>query len=436
MRGAALAAALLAALLLPGRPLGAGVVLVTVLVALAAATAAPVRRESAFFGILALALASLAAVRDAGWIVALDLGGAWLAGSLAVSGPTVRAILAPLVRVRDLPDLSPAVPAGSGPALRGAVLGGLLVTPFSVLFLTADAAFAELVAGLPLHSPPSLPGRAVTFAVVLCAAAGLALAARRPLRGPALRTARRLGPWEWGVPLALLNVLFLVFVAVQLAVLFGGHDYVLQTAGLTYAEYAREGFWQLLAAGTLTLAVVGAAAVLADMPRRGHRLLLRVLLALLGALTLVVLLSALRRLHLYEEAFGLTRPRLLAEAFTLWLGGVFLLVGAAGLFRWVRRRLAGTAAAATGLALLAFSFANPDGLVAERNVERWRETGRVDMHYLRGLSADAAPALAELPPVLRASALAPLAARLAEDDPWSSYNVARERARALVAGSR
>ena len=49
------------------------------------------------------------------------------------------------------------------------------------------------------------------------------------------------------IPLTLLDALFLAFVIVQLAVLFGGHDRVLRTTGLTYAEYARSGFWQLLA---------------------------------------------------------------------------------------------------------------------------------------------------------------------------------------------
>ena len=63
------------------------------------------------------------------------------------------------------------------------------------------------------------------------------------------RALRRLSRAEWVIPLALLDALFLAFVIVQLAVLFGGHDRVLRTTGLTYAEYARSGFWQLLAVG-------------------------------------------------------------------------------------------------------------------------------------------------------------------------------------------
>ena len=432
MRTAALAAAFGAAALLPGEPLGVGVILVASLVALTAATAARPTPDALVFGALALGLAALPMVRDASWVVALDLAAAWLLGAAAVSGPTLAAVLAPLLRLQELRMLAPPVPSGLAPVLRGTLLGGVLLTPFGALFWTADAAFAELARGTPVPSPASLPGRTLAFVLVFLAAAGLALSARRPLRAPIPRPPRRVTPWEWGIPLALLDALFLAFVVVQLTVLFGGREHVLRTAGLTYAEYARQGFWQLLAAAALTLAVVGAALLGADASRRSHRLVLRLLLGLLCALTIVVLVSALRRLLLYEDAFGLTRSRLLAEAFALWLGGLFALLLAAGLSPHVRRQLPRIAATGTAVALLAFSVANPDNLIAERNVERWRETGRLDIAYLQTLSADAAPGLAELPSALRRRALAPLAGRLARGEPRSSFNFSRGRAREII----
>jgi hypothetical protein len=313
-------------------------------------------------------------------------------------------------------------------------LATALLVPFGALFLTADAAFAQLAQGVPLPSTASLAGRTLAFALVLLAATGLALSARRPLQTSMPRAPRRLTPWEWAIPLVLLDALFLAFVVVQLTVLFGGHEHVLRTAGLTYAEYARQGFWQLLAAAALTFAVVGAAVLVADAPRRPQRVILRLLLGVLCVLTIVVVASALRRLLLYEEAFGLTRLRLLAEAIALWFGGLFALVVTAGLIAPVRRRLPRMAIVGTAAALLAFSFVNPDGLIAERNVERWRDTGRLDVAYLQTLSADAAPALTHLPPALRRRALAPLAVRLAAGEPWSSFNLSRESARSQLAG--
>ena len=52
--------------------------------------------------------------------------------------------------------------------------------------------------------------------------------------------------------------------------MFGGHDYLQRTTGLTYAEYVHQGFGQLTVATMLTLAVVGVAArkAPADTPAR------------------------------------------------------------------------------------------------------------------------------------------------------------------------
>jgi hypothetical protein len=134
-------------------------------------------------------------------------------------------------------------------------------------------------------------------------------------------------------------------------------------------------------------------------------------------------------LRLYEDAFGLTRLRLAAEAFSLWLGALFALLILAGTSARLMRHLPRVILAGTAAALIAFTLANPDGLIASKNVERWQHTGRIDVAYLQTLSADAAPAVASLPPALRDEALAPLAARLAEDEPWSSANLSRGRAR-------
>jgi Domain of unknown function (DUF4173) len=432
MRIAVLAAAAAAAVLLPGSPLGVGVPLVALLVAAAVAAGTRASAGAIVFGSLALALTAMAAVRDAGWVVALDLAAAWLLGSVAVAGPTLAAAVAPLLRMREVGTLAPPAPRGSAPVLRGAALGGLVVVPFGALFWSADAVFAELGRGVPLPALGSLPGRALAFGVVFAAAGGLALAARKTIRPPKVPVRRNLAFWEWVLPLALLDALFAVFVAVQVAVLFGGHEHVLRTAGLTYSEYARQGFWQLLAAAALTLTVVGGAVLFAATPRRADRLVLCLLLGVLCALTIVVLVSALSRLQLYEEAFGLTRLRLLAEAVAVWLGGLFALLLAAGLVARLRRVLAPVAIAGTGLALLVFSLLDPDGLIAQRNVERWRDAGRIDLAYLRTLSADAAPELVSLPPSLRSSALEPLRSELAADEPWSSFNLSRRRARDLL----
>ena len=433
MRWLALLAAVLAAAVLPYSRPGIGVPLVAAIVALAVALSARRSARLVVFGGLALALACIPAWLDAPWIVAIDLVAACLLAAVSVAGVSLGAAAAP---VRALVDVPPLLPSGGAqwiPAARGVLIGSFLVVPFGVLFWSADAAFAELGGTLPLPLLASAPGRVVVFLGVLTGAVGLALAQRRPDPRTKRRDVSRLARWEWTFPLVLLDLLFLAFVVVQATVLFGGHAHVLETAGLTYSEYARQGFWQLIAAAALTLAVVWTALRVAVVRTRTERLLLHGLVGCLCVLTLVVVASAIRRLHLYEDAFGLTRARLSAETFSLSVGALFVLVLVAGLVPAVRARFATIAVAGAAFCLLAFSLSNPDGRVAARNVARWHHTGQLDVGYAQSLSADAVTALAQLPEPLRGDVLAPYRRRLSAAEPWSSANHSRRNARAILA---
>jgi Domain of unknown function (DUF4173) len=270
---------------------------------------------------------------------------------------------------------------------------------------------------------------------VLVAAIGGALALVRR-EGPARPGApgrARLAPAEWLLPLGSLVALFAAFVAVQLAVLFGGHDHVLRTAGLSYADYAHQGYGQLMAAAMLTLAVIAGARRWARISSRGEERLLRALLAALCLLCLVVLASALKRLGLYEEAYGATRLRLLADANILWLGAVLALVLgtlATGRAGWLPRALVLVSASGA----LAFAAGNPDGRIATRNVDRYLAGGDIDAVYLSGLSADAAAPLTRLREP--GCVAGPMLRDLARADGVLGANLARSRARRALAGLR
>jgi hypothetical protein len=386
------------------------------------------------------------------WVVAGELAAAAMLGSIAMSSPrhwgaTARAAFAAVTRMpsgagrvaRAAAGGLPARPApGKALALgRGLVLTGALVTVFGALFASGDRAFAQLAGGVLPDSLPldDLPLRLVVFGLVLSFAGGLAQAAAvadQPVKRPLLR----LGRVEWLLALSALNVLFALFVAVQLAVLFGGDAYVRDTAGLTYAQYARSGFAQLVVVAALTLGVVAVALrwARAVSPRDGR--LLRALLGALCLLTLVVLASALLRLDLYEDAYGFTRLRLAVHALLLFGGALFVLVTIAlaiGRRDWLARATVLLGA----LAALAFWVSDPDRRIAAHNVERYESTGRIDLAYLSHLSADAVPALLKLPPGMRERVLARQRERLlGAPDGLSSANRARARARdALPAGA-
>jgi hypothetical protein len=186
---------------------------------------------------------------------------------------------------------------------------------------------------------------------------------------------RSLSRLEWGLPVGALVLLFGAFVAVQATVLFGGREHVLRTAGLTYAEYARQGFWQLLAVTVLTLFLIAAAVGLAGRKTVEDRIWLRTLLGLLAVLTLVIVASALSRMFAYEQAYGYSRLRLLVSVCEGWLGLVFVLVLIAGVrlrAPWLARAVAATAA----VALLGIVAVNPDLLIAQQKSSGTRRPAR------------------------------------------------------------
>ncbi|ANZ38004.1 hypothetical protein BBK82_20020 [Lentzea guizhouensis] len=237
---------------------------------------------------------------------------------------------------------------------------------------------------------------------------------------------------DYGLPVGALVVLFTGFVGTQVAVLFGGEAYVMRTAGVTFAEYARSGFWQLLWVTILTLAVIAGVARFAVKQTAREQLWLRVLLGALAVLTLVIVASALSRMWFYQQAYGWTVLRLLVAACEIWLGVVYLMVIASGITlraNWLPRAVVGTGAAF----FLAVAVADPERVVAEYNVSRFEATQKIDTYYLSTLSEDAVPALLRLPAEERDCALQYLRTPTAEAD-WREWNLARHNARRSLEG--
>jgi hypothetical protein len=385
---------------------------------------------------LAVALAGVGTVRAAPWLVALCLAGAAALGTLALvsartwTGIVLGAAATALALPRATAWLRRTLAARPLPyrdrwqiALLVSAVSVALLGVFGALFVAADPAFADLLGRVsPAWDLPVLLRRLLIGGSVAVACLLAAFVSQRPpstdvLAPPSWPAAPR---WAWAVPLALLDLLFAAFVLVQLTVLFGNRDHVLRTEGLTFAEYARQGFWQLTAVTVLTLVLVATA-------------VLRLLLGPLCGLALVVVASALHRMSLYEREFGFTRLRLAATTVELFLGAVLVLLLFAGVRMsgtWLPRAVVASAA----VALLGLTAVNPDAYIAERNVHRFERTGRIDVAYLATLSADAVPALLRLPPGLRTCALV----RIEEDlrstsDPWFDTNTARNSARSLLA---
>ncbi|MBP2324756.1 pimeloyl-ACP methyl ester carboxylesterase [Kibdelosporangium banguiense] len=397
------------------------------------------------WGVLSLSLVGVTVLRDADWLFMLCIMGACVAASLALTdGRSIAGVLLSSISVgiaslmaipwvyRGLGALRRRATRQSMRVVQSVLVSVILLLVFVPLLASADAAFAAILDDFwPTVDADAVARWFLLFGLVAFGAAGASLAISAPPHfAESDRDRSRLSRVEWALPVGILVALFTGFAVIQFAVLFGGADYVQRTSGTTFAEYARSGFWQLLAVTLLTLGVVGAAARYAPRETARDRAWLRGLLGALCVLMLVVVASALSRMWTYQQAYGFTVQRLLVEAIELWLGVVYLLVIAAGVrleAKWLPRAMAGAALGG----LLLFAWLNPERLIAQHNVARYQETGKIDTMYLTTLSADAAPELIKLPPDLRECAMLDLGDRLG-DKSWQSWNLSRANAKSLV----
>jgi hypothetical protein len=313
---------------------------------------------------------------------------------------------------------------------RGVAIGLPLVLLFGGLFVAADAVFQDLVSSA-IPTIPHLGMHLVLVCAIAWPAAGLLrdlVASREDARLlPAEKlVARRfsLGSMEVAIALGALNVLFASFVAVQARYLFGGRSLVEAREHLSYATYARHGFFELVAVSTLVLVViVGANALVRSR-------LVRTLSAILVVLELVVAVSALQRLRLYEQEYGLTELRIWTTGVVLWLMCVLVWLSLTTLRG--RGRFAVGALVLGFAATAALNVLSPDALIARTNLSR----PHVDTAYLARLSDDAVPTLVSRLPALRPDRRADLARRLltrSEDGGGLlAWNASRSRARSVL----
>lgn len=207
-------------------------------------------------------------------------------------------------------------------------------------------------------------GRIVTIGfwiVVAFAWLAMAISRNRVSNTDEIKLTKFLSQKDAQVIIGAVCVIFALFVVVQLRFLFGGADL---PEGISYADYARSGYGQLLLATVIASGVVYLTRNTTKAVGNPNRLLP----ALLLGLNAVVVLSAWKRLSLYESAYGWTMTRFVAR-----MGLVCIMIGIIILAIWVAGKLSNrqvfTASWYTlALVLLASAAVNPIGLITERNI--------------------------------------------------------------------
>jgi hypothetical protein len=195
--------------------------------------------------------------------------------------------------------------------------------------------------------------------------------------------------------LGLINALFLCFIIVQLAYLFGGENNI-SLQGFTYADYARKGFFELIWVAIISFMIIMVSESIVERKDDRHTLPFKVAGTVLAAQVMIIMVAAFKRLGLYEDAYGFTELRLYSHIFIVWLGVVFPVLIYKILYDHREKVFVRNMAVSCVAFLFALNLLNPDAFIAGQNIARigLPDTVSLDTDYLVRLSDDAIPEMA------------------------------------------
>lgn len=261
---------------------------------------------------------------------------------------------------------------GKRPVIRKVALGLGCVIPLMLLLIpllgSADQVFGYyLQQALGEFEPASF----VFHCIVVIAATGLFYSflwnigfAQRKETAKAQSKAVQIDVIVSCMVLGSVTLLYLLFCAVQFTYLFAGAGL---PGSMTYSEYAREGFAQIIAICAINLLLFGI-----FLQYGVRKKVVVALLSSLLALTGVMLVSGFVRLRLYIVTYGMTWLRLLSAWFIVYLAAVLILC----VVRMVKAQL--PLIAVSALMLLgwytALGYANPDALILQYNLRESEST--------------------------------------------------------------
>ncbi|MDE5951461.1 MAG: DUF4173 domain-containing protein, partial [Acetatifactor sp.] len=192
---------------------------------------------------------------------------------------------------------------------------------------------------------------------------------------------------------ALLTLVYLVFSVIQIVYLFVGN--MTLPSGYTYAEYAREGFFQLLAVSILNLIFV-----LIGLSCFRESKVLKGILTVMSLCTYIMIASSAMRMIIYIRWYYLTFLRI----FVLWSLAVLFLIFTGIIISVIKESfpLFRYSMVIVTLCYMVLSFSHPDYWIARVNVASTDLATRSaffegepydDYRFLSRLNADAAPVL-------------------------------------------
>ncbi|WP_443662329.1 DUF4153 domain-containing protein [Clostridium sp.] len=234
----------------------------------------------------------------------------------------------------------------------------------------------------------------------------------------------------------MINIVYLLFSIVQFSYLYGGASNFLPLK-FTYSQYARKGFFELFVVTIINFTILLCSMKYIKTKNKVINIISNILLTLLVGFTVNMLFSAHFKMSLYEQIYGFTYLRIFVHIFMLMLFMLFI-VALVGI--WNRKmKLNKVLIVVVLIMYVLLNFVNVDKIIAEKNIDIYYKTQKIDVLYLETLSYDVIPEIVRLKndPNIKVrsevnSYLENMKVDLSKTHSWYEFNYSKFMARKVI----
>lgn len=189
---------------------------------------------------------------------------------------------------------------------------------------------------------------------------------------------------------SVLNVIYIIFDVIQIKSLIL-HSV---SASINYAEYARQGFFELLVVSVINIAIILISKRLETKDNEKDFNYINIMNVLMVFLTIIIIVSSFLRMNLYEAAYGYTTLRLLVYV-TLMTETILMIPTVMYIFN-SNVKIFKAYFIIMLCSYVITNYMNIDYMIARRNVNRYYINEKIDLDYLKNYGYDNIPVLIEL----------------------------------------
>ena len=166
--------------------------------------------------------------------------------------------------------------------------------------------------------------------------------------------------------------------------------------GVSYAQYAREGFFQLCTVSVINLIVILLVTCFMNMEKKYGKVILKSLSIVFSVFTLILISTAIAKMAMYIECYGLTPKRVYSTWFMIVLTIIFILIIVKQFVPKLNALAASMSVFIVMFAVMALS--NVDGFIARYNINRYLDGSlkKLDVYALAKLGDEAVPEMVRL----------------------------------------